>query len=211
MSYLISAFNSSKELFVLSHCILQSHFHGLSRRFTTAVFCNINRISESRVSKAQFSIDKCWSRGNKWPCDCRYKESCGLNVSCIKFVQPTNDNISRLVKFSKSFSESLVKFVILFILSSLSRGKNKPFSWKICVPDISSSSRVIGKRGILLIGFHDKSKIERLIKFLNSSAEKEELETFLKSRCFNKLSVQNAFSWIPSPIGLFARERNSKT
>jgi len=62
------------------------------------------------------------------------------------------------------------------------------------VPDKSNSCKFIGNKGIALIGFQDKSKVDKFIKVLKKFDEKYGADMFLRSRCFNAFKFQNALS-----------------
>lgn len=182
---------------------LQSHLHGLfsssitGTRFTSS--CNFR----SNVSTLQSFIEKRCNRGSMWLI-------CSPGLSWINRLQPIIDNVSRLVKFSRSLRSNDVKFDISFSHSSRSCGRYKFLRLVTCVPDKSSSCRFTGSRGIALIGFHDKSRNDKLVKVLNNLGEKYGADMFLKSRCFSVCKFKNAPSCIPSPIGLLAKERYSR-
>lgn len=85
------------------HSNLQSHFQGLLSNSTTGVRCTKERNSILRVSRPQSFIKRRCNRGNTMPIR-------GQRLSWTSRLQPINDNVSRLVRFSRSFSASDVKF-----------------------------------------------------------------------------------------------------
>jgi len=185
------------------HSNLQSHFQGLLSNSTTGVRCTKERNSTLRVSRPQSFIKRRCNRGNTMP-------NRGHRLSWTSRLQPINDNVSRLVRFSRSFSASDVKFDMWFSRSSCNCGRYKFSRLVTCVPDKINSCKPIGNRGIVLIGFQDRSKIDKFVKVLKNSDEKYGADMFFKSRCFNVFKFQNAFSCIPSPMGLLAKDKYSR-
>lgn len=185
------------------HSNLQSHFQGLFFNSTTGVRCIKERSSTPRVSRPQSFIKRRCNRGNTMPIR-------GQRLSWTSHLQPINDNVSRLVRFSRSFSASDVKFDMWFSRSSRNCGRYKLSRLVTCVPDKINSVKPIGNRGIVLIGFQDRSKVDKFVKVLKKSDEKYGADMFLKSRCFNARKFQNALSCIPSPTGLEAKDKYSR-
>lgn len=67
-----------------------------------------------------------------------------------------------------------------------------------------------GSDGTLLMGFIDKSRVDKLVSVLKNSEEKYDDDTLLKFKYRSAFKFQKAFSWIPSLIGLLANVRYSK-
>lgn len=177
------------------HSNLQSHFQGLFSNSTTGVRCIKGRSSTPRLSRPLSFIERRCNRGSTMPI-------CDQRPSWTSRWQPINDNVSRLVRFSRSFSDSNVKFSMWFSRSSRNCGRYKFSKFVTCVPDKSNSCKLIGNKGIALIGFQDRFKVDRFVKVLKKSDEKYGADMFFKSRCLSALKVQNALSCIPSPMGL---------
>lgn len=186
----------------LIHSNLQSHLQGLFSSSMTGVRCTNARNSISRLSRPQSFIESRCNRGST--------RSSGKRLSLINRLQPIIDNISRLGRSTRSFRANDVKFGMWFSFSSRSCGRYKFAKLIICVPDKSSSCKFIGNRGISLIGFQDRSRVDRCVKFLKKSDEKYGADIFFRSRCFNALKVPNALLCIPSPIGLWDKDRYSR-
>lgn len=203
ISYLMSRLRFLVEFNRLIHSKLQSHSQGLFSNSTTGVRCIKERSSTPKVLRSQSFIESRCNRGSTIPI-------CDQRLSRTSRLEPINDNISRLVRFSRSFSASDVKFDMWFSRNSRSCGRYKFSKLIICVPDKSSSCKFIGNKGIALIGFQDRSKTDKFVKVLKKSDEKYGADMLLRSRCFNALKFQKALSWIPSSIGLLDKDKYSR-
>lgn len=187
VSYLMSSLRFLAKFNRPSHASLQSHFQGLFSNSTTGVRCTKDRSVTSRVSRPLCFIER--------RCKCGSTMSiCGRRSSWTSRLQPTNDNVSSLVRFMRLFSTRDVKFGIWFSRSSRSCGRYKFSGLITCVPDKSSSCKLVGNVGISLIGFQDKSNVDKFVKVLKIFDEKYGADTFLRSRCINVLKFQNALS-----------------
>jgi len=97
------------------HFNLQSHFQGLFSNSMTGIRCTKGRSSVSKVSRPQSFIERRCNRGSTMP---SFEKASWTNR-----LQPISDNVSRLVRFSRSFSASDVKFGMWFSRSSRSCGR----------------------------------------------------------------------------------------
>lgn len=109
-------------------------------------------------------------------------------------MEPINDNVSRLVRYWRSFSVSDVKFGMWFSRNSRSCGRYKFSKLITRVPDKSSSCKFIGNKGIALIEFQDRFKVDKFVKVLKKSDKKYGADMLLRSRCFKTFKFQKALS-----------------
>ena len=195
ISYLMSRLRFLVEFNRPIHSKLQSHSQGLFSNSTTGVRCIKGRSSTVKVLRPQSFIESRCNRGSTMPI-------CDQRLSKTNRLEPINDNVSRLVRFSRSFNASDVKFGMWFSRNSCNCGRYRFSKLIICVPDKSNSCKFIGNKGIALIGFQDRSKVDKFVKVLKKFDKKYGADMLLRSRCFNAFKFQKAFSWIPSPMGL---------
>lgn len=111
------------------HFILQSHFHGLPCRSSTAVFCTIGRNSSASVCRAQLCSDSLFNLGSRC-------ELMGLSLSCASLGDSRIDSISSCVRFSKLLSSTEVRLAELSRARTRSWGMTKLPRWRMLVPQM---------------------------------------------------------------------------